>query len=61
MLNKSDIEKQIPYNFTYMQNLKNKKRKRKEKHNRNKLIDTVKKDGYQTERGLAGRVKKLKG
>ena len=33
--NKSDEEEQIPYDFTYMWNLKN-----KTKQNKNKLIDT---------------------
>ena len=35
-MNKSDTERQIPYDFTYMQNLKNKINEQ----NINKLIDT---------------------
>ena len=35
--NQLDREKQMPYGFTYMQNLKN---KRKEQTNRNRLINT---------------------
>ena len=54
---KSDRERQISYDFAYMQNLKKKWHKWTYLHNRNILTDLENKDGYQ--KGKVGRRDKL--
>ena len=50
-------ERQIPYDFTYIWNLKNKINKQ----NRNRLKNREQADGCQRGMGFRGRVKKVKG